>query len=637
MVRKQLKQADPSQAARRRGAVSAEENVYRQGLAKHHRGDLNGAEFIYRNILDRNPGHVGAWHYLGIISHARGRSEEALRYIEKSILLGPDKAVFYGNYGAVLMSAKRDQEAAIALGKALAIDPKHVNARDNLVRLRNGNAEGRTQTEPPEPSEQRIDRMLRRGSQLAVREQFVDANRVCHEAASLPGGRELWRWKSLGFCPTVFQNEQEIDRYWEKLDHGLDLALHTEQRMDWRTLPRDGFTPSFNLPHHDKNCREVKEKFARIFEKAFPQDPPDPKETRKDRTKIRVGFVVAAAHHLGFIRVNRALIKHLDPQKFEIFFFSETGAHAECRNRVGRDDIQWVGFGNRFDETVRRIRDARCDVVYHWKVGGSPLDYFLPFAKLAPVQCTSFGSHGTGGVAAVDYYLSSSILEKPGAEEHYTERLVLLNAYATAHEPETKQSATRSELQLPETGSLYFCPHRVAKYHPRFDSYLKRILERDPSGHVLLLTGKHPEISRSLVGRLRGNLGETLMKRVILPPLLPYDHYRRILSVATCVLDSPVYAGDLTTHDAFDYDVPVVTQEGRYLVQRYTAGLCRAMEMESLIADCEEKYVDVAVRLGTDSDYRDAIRRKIGERKEKLFATDATVAEYERFFESVVQ
>lgn len=620
-----------------------ENDTYRRGLAKHRQGDLDGAEFCYRAILDRNPNHIGAWHFLGLVSHARGRSDEALNYLEKSILFGPTKAVFYNNYGAVLMSAKRDREAAIALGKALEIDPKHSDALSNLEQLRNGQGDHAPKmslvhgTDRAATPAQKIDERFRRGMQCFAREKFVEANRAFHEAASLPGGRELWRWKSLGFCPTVFASEQEIERYLEKLDHGLDTALQADLKMDWRSLPTDGFTPSFNLPHLDHDCRPIKEKFFRLFEKAFPQQRPDPAQTREGRGKTRLGFVVLAAHHFGFIRVNRALLQKLDPKKFEIRFFSEPQSHAVCRERVGRDDISWIALGNRFDDMVRQIRDQRCDIVYHWKVGGSPLDYFLPFAKLAPVQCTSFGTLGTSGVGGIDHYISSNQLESDEARKHYTEQLVLLDSYATTHEPDAKPVATRTELGLPESGAVYFCPHRLAKYHPRFDSYLKGILERDPDGHIVLLTGNRPEIARFFAARLRKNLGKTLMKRVVLQPLMPHGHYRKFLSVATCVLDSPIYAGDLTTHDAFDYDVPVVTQEGPYLVQKYTSGLYRSMGLESLVTDSEGKYVELAVRFGTDSDYREEIRRSLGERKENSYAVDRVVAEYERFFERIAR
>ena len=477
--------------------------------------------------------------------------------------------------------------------------------------------------------------LLAQGLKFFQEEQFHEANRIFHEAASLPGGKEIWRWKSLGFCPTVIDSEKSIDRYWRQLEHGLDLAIAAKFPIDWRTLPTDGFTPSFNLPHHGRCCRSLKEKFAQIFELAFPHKRPSRTDIRKNHKKIRVGFVVAPGHHLGFIRVNRSILARLNPNKFEVYLFGDGRCHTVCSKRIRRNDLTLVNFGSNFVETVARLRDMQCDVVYHWKIGGGPIDYFLPFTNPAPVQCTSLGTHDTSGVSATDYFISSKLLECPDAQTHYTERLVCLDSYPTAHEPEPRAEATRSELKLPEKGALYFCPHNPAKYHPCFDRYLKRILERDMNGHIILLTGNRPLPAKALAERLRHSLGELLMTRIILRSIIPHDQYRKYFSVATCMLDSPVYAGDLTAHDAFDAGVPIVTQEGPYLVERYTLGLYRMMDMASLVTDCEDQYVDLAVRLGTDADFNHEVRCRIIERKEAIFNTNQVVKEYESFFENV--
>jgi predicted O-linked N-acetylglucosamine transferase (SPINDLY family) len=480
------------------------------------------------------------------------------------------------------------------------------------------------------------EHFFRQGCQLFAQERFHEANRAFHQAASFPGGQELWRWKSLGFCPTIMYDELSIIRYWQQLDHGLDLALQSNISIDWRRLPFDGFTPSFNLPHHGNNCRSIKEKFAQIFTKGFPQDRPKLKNTMRNRTRIRLGFITMAGHHRGFLRVFQSLLQKLNPDKFEIVFISPLSIQNSCKNLICRNDIIWLGLNDRFDDSVAKIRDAQCDLVYHWKIGGCPFDYFLPFAKLAPIQCTSLGTHVTSGIPVVDYYLSSSFLETSESQRYYTERLILLDSYPTAHVPEPTHSATRQELHLPEKGSLYFCPHRLAKYHPRFDLYLKQILERDQTGYLVLLTGNRPQLAKIFSERIHQNLGEDLFRRVILYPLLSLEQYRKFYSVVTCVLDSPAYAGDLTAHDALEYNVPIVTQQGALLVQRYTSGLYRMMNMDSFIADSEENYINLAIRLGTDVDYNTTIRQTIAERKEAIFDIKSFIREYEHFFERAI-
>jgi predicted O-linked N-acetylglucosamine transferase (SPINDLY family) len=614
---------------------------YQNALTKHRAGDFAGAEYLYRQILSENLSHAGAWHFLGTIFHRQGRYEEALQYIEKSIRLENSKSVFYNNYGVILLEIGKTEEAIDAFQKALEFDPHYADAHANLEQLRlnqNKTESLKTTFESlpnPVSSQSLLENLFQQSTQFFAQERFYEANRVFHQAASLPGGQELWRWKSLGFCPTVMPNEESIIRYWQQLDHSLDLALQSNISIDWRRLPFDGFTPSFNLPHHGNNCRSIKEKFAQLFTKGFPHDRPKLKNTMRNRTRIRLGFVTMAGHHRGFLRVYQSLLQKLNPDKFEIVFISPLSIQHSCRNLIKRNDITWLGLNDRFDDSVTRIRDAQCDLIYHWKVGGCPFDYFLPFAKLAPIQCTSFGSHGTSGIHSIDYYLSTAGLESLDSADQYTEQLILFDSYPTLHPHEPAiQPVARFDLGLPDK-AIYFCPHRLPKYHPCFDKYLRLILEGDSTGHILMCTGQNKPLADLLIERLCRSLGQELFRRVRFVPLLPLDVYKKYLTAVTCVLDSPVYAGDLTTHDAFCQGVPVVAQEGKLLVQRYTSGLYHTMKLESLIATDIESYARIAVRLGTDHDYREEIHRQILERNQCIFAPKDTVRDYEHFFESV--
>ena len=232
---------------------------------------------------------------------------------------------------------------------------------------------------PLEPALQ----LFRQGNKFASQEQFSEADRVFCAAASLSGGKPIWRFKSLGFCPTVFPDETSIDTYWQELDQGLDRALDANIPLDWRTLPGDGFTPSFNLPHLNRCCREIKDKFHRLFAGAFTFDRPTLTETRKNRTKIRVGFVVTSGHQRGFLHVHRHLLEHLDRRKFEVFVICPEPILAFCRNAVRSDEIQWIGFPRQFDVVVQMLFDLQCDILYHWKVGVGTPDYFLAMAGAA--------------------------------------------------------------------------------------------------------------------------------------------------------------------------------------------------------------------------------------------------------------
>ena len=476
--------------------------------------------------------------------------------------------------------------------------------------------------------------LLYQGNKFATQGQFADADRVFRAAASLPDGKPIWDFKSLGFCPTVFPNVPSIDAYWQQLDQGLDQALAEHFDIDWRTLPADGFMPHFNLSHQGRCYKDIRVKFARIFESFFPQE----RSARKSRQRHRIGFLVFSRHEGGFLRGTAGILKQLDRKRFDVVVLCPGSLVDRCRQSIQSDDIVFVPLGGTFEQIVGQARDADCDLIYHWKAGSDPWSYFMPFARLAPVQCTSYGTHGTSGISAVDYFLSSSFIEPNDVGQHYSERLLCMDAIPTyQRQHRLPKNVSRDEFGLPEQGSIYFCPHRLPKYHPSFDTIFRQILERDLQGHIVLLTGSNTLGNDALQERLQRNIGTTLLKRMIFLPQLPVDKYLRLLSISTMVIDSPVYAGDLTLFDAFSFGVPEVTFSGPLYVQNFATGIYHRMGLDDLPCQTIEQYVDFAVRLGTEPDYRQDVSHRILEQNHLIFEDADTVREHERLIELMLE
>ncbi|WP_347245590.1 hypothetical protein, partial [Thermogutta sp.] len=78
------------------------------------------AETLYRQILQKDAHHAGAWHFLGVIALARGDLNEACQAIEHSLRFCPHKAVYWNNYGAALKALGRWPEAQAAFSRAVA-------------------------------------------------------------------------------------------------------------------------------------------------------------------------------------------------------------------------------------------------------------------------------------------------------------------------------------------------------------------------------------------------------------------------------------------------------------------------------------------------------------------------------------
>ncbi len=90
---------------------------------RHQAGDLDGAESLYREVLDVSPGHAEALHRWGLVAYQRGALERAVDRIGRAIAADPENPRFHANLGLALHAAGRLQEAEASLNRALELEP----------------------------------------------------------------------------------------------------------------------------------------------------------------------------------------------------------------------------------------------------------------------------------------------------------------------------------------------------------------------------------------------------------------------------------------------------------------------------------------------------------------------------------
>ncbi|MBI5912155.1 MAG: tetratricopeptide repeat protein [Betaproteobacteria bacterium] len=121
--------ASPKAAAR---ALTPAE-LMAEARARFDANDLVRAQLLFEDVLELDPGHADALHFLGLTGHRVRDLGFAMEYFERSIEARPKDAVFHNNLGSVLVQAGRTEEAAVFFRKALEIDPNLNIARINLI------------------------------------------------------------------------------------------------------------------------------------------------------------------------------------------------------------------------------------------------------------------------------------------------------------------------------------------------------------------------------------------------------------------------------------------------------------------------------------------------------------------------
>ncbi len=116
--------------------------AFDRALSDHLAGHLREAETGYRRVLDGAPRHAAALHFLGVLLHQQGRSDEGIALVRESLAASPDESDWHNTLGNMLSATGQDAEAVAAFMAALEVDARHAHAWNNLgaLLLRNGQA-----------------------------------------------------------------------------------------------------------------------------------------------------------------------------------------------------------------------------------------------------------------------------------------------------------------------------------------------------------------------------------------------------------------------------------------------------------------------------------------------------------------
>ena len=236
----------------------------------------------------------------------------------------------------------------------------------------------------------------------------------------------------------------------------------------------------------------------------------------------------------------------------------------------------------------------------------------------------------------MDYYFSRALMEPEHAQEHYTEKLLLLPGLGTSY-PKVNLPApvSRVDFSLPENKTLYLCPQSLFKIHPDNDALFLRVLEGDENGVLVFFSGQHEVSSNAYISRLSGMFdarGMDKTGRVKILPKLDHENYLRVNMLCDVMLDTLYWSGGNTSLDALACGLPIVTLPGRFMRGRQSCGMLMAMGVSDLAARDEDDFVRIALLLGKHPVYRKEVSARIRNASGQLFEDEAPVRALEDYF-----
>ncbi len=609
-------------------------------------GRLAEAETALRRATELDPGFVSAHCLLGNMLSEQGRVADALARYQRAIALRPDFPEAHANMGCALKELGRLDEAAASCREAIRLEPDYAEAhyylgviyRDQVRRSEALACFDRALELRPDFAEAHYGR----GHVFCDEDRRGEALGCFEKAVSLNPEYALARWSfAMAQLPAICPLDADPTLYRAAFSSELGAL---ERWFDAKRAAEGyrivGNQTPFFLAYQEENNRDLLERHGRLCARLMADwfdRQAIPRPRKRGSGAIRVGVISQFFRsHSVWNALVKGWFQRLDRERFELLAFNPgTGEDLETQFAKSR--------ASHFEQGVRGLREwvdaitqQRPDVLIYPEIGMDPTTLKLASLRLAPVQAATWGHPETTGLPTMDYYLSAEDLEPTDARENYSERLVTLPHLGCCCQPSRVVAATPdlAGLGIDAAPPLLLCPGAPFKYAPQHDRVLVEIARELGACRFVFFTHWNPSLSQKLRRRLETVFARNGLDLDDFASFVPWQQgpeFHGWLRRADVFLDTIGFSGYNTAMLAVECGLPIVTREGRFMRGRLASGILKRMGLSDLVAQTEEDYVALAVRLARDAGHRKQVSERIETSRPVLFDDVAVIRALEDF------
>jgi protein O-GlcNAc transferase len=584
-----------SAAARRAAELVA------AGQQAEREGRLRDACALYRQAIDADRSHAGAYLNLGAALEAGGKADSAAQAYRA--LLELDAANPFANYNlAIGLIARGEPARAVELlRKALRAKPDFPEAN---VALSNALDE----TDRPGEAAQCLALAL---------EQRPD-----YAGAWYNYGVVLRKLERFDAAEDALRRALELDPDYAPAYAVLGALLRSEGRIEEalqcyaaarRRAPRsfslesgELFTLMFSEAVSDDELMARHRRFGERLEAEQASRRRAHAASKDPARRLRVGYVSADFYrHPVALFLMPVLARH-DRAGFEVRCYM-TGRYCDgVTSQLQQLADGWRETSAMSDaEMAQAIRDDQIDVLVDLTghAGESRLGVFAE--QPAPVQATWLGYLNTTGLRSIHYRVCDRHTDPPGSERLHTEALARLPQSQWCYRPFLSVEPAAAPPCASRGFVTFGSFNHPSKLSPTTRELWRQLLAALP-GSRLVIAGVPPGRATESVRR---GLGEP--SRITVVPRRPLDEYFPSFNGIDIALDTTPYSGGTTTCDALWMGVPVLSAPGSRPVSRSAASLLATVGLADWIAPSAGDYVALAVEKARDTGALAGLRRAL--------------------------
>jgi predicted O-linked N-acetylglucosamine transferase (SPINDLY family) len=495
------------------------------------------------------------------------------------------------------------------------------------------------------PSSERLHEM--RVSLLEECNQTPQAIAAAQEALRRFPENAWFRLKEALLLPVLYSGEEEIAEYRRRFTRGLAKVV-SEITLDSpaaRTQALSAISSHVNLAlgyqaRDDRALQVAYGEFVhRVMAASYPElAGPVPMPPLSPDGRLRVGYVSGRFRDVSATKIFSGWLARHAPSKFEVFAY-HLGAKTDAATaEVKRSAGHFRHLTAPVEEISRTIRADQLHILVFLDIGLKPLLTQLGALRLAPIQCLAWDQPITSGLPTMDYFISSALMEPPGGDDHYSERLIRLPGVGVCFQqpviPRMLLARERRDFNLKEDAVVYLCCQASYKYLPQYDALLPQIAKRVPNSQFAFLA-INSFVARDLRKRLDRAFslaGLNARDYCVLLEEMDRFTYWNLHSVADIFLDTIGWSGGVSTIEAIACRLPVVTLPGNLMRSNHSTAILTRLGVTETIARDQAGYVQIASRLGLDRPWREQVKRSMEEGAAAFYSDDRCVSALEDFF-----
>ncbi len=403
---------------------------------------------------------------------------------------------------------------------------------------------------------------------------------------------------------------------------------------------------NFYLQYQGYNDRDLQRHYTAFVQRVMATYYPDwcqPRQMPKlaPGEKIRIAYISEGFSYHAAGLLLPSLYRYADRQQFQIYtyFINEQADHFTNQFRLYSD--AFYQLPESIEQICQQVTLDDPHIIVFPAIGMAPFITQLACLRLAAVQCTTWLHPTTSGIATIDYFLSSDAMEPGNAQEHYSETLVRLPNLGIPYPKPVlpSQRHQRSDFCLPEDTVLYLCCQAVAKYLPQDDYLYVEIARQMPQAKLVFVIRSNISVATQFRERLQSAFAQAGLNAetsCIFMPGVQRDQYFDLMRLCDVFLDTKDWSGGITSAEAIACGLPIVTYPGELMRGRQSAGMLTVIGVTDTIAQTEQDYIEIAVRLGQDSAWRRNVKTRLEENCAMLYDDRTCIAALESFYRQVV-